>query len=278
MENNPERLVEKISRQGGAALLIGAEDSGKSTLARYLIAGLLKKRHAACLVDTDVGQSSLGLPGTISMKAFRRMNDLKSGPDSIFFVGGLNPANNIPLMIKGARAMAGECSRRGIKRIIVDTTGLVSGKAGLALKLGKIRAIKPACIVAIQRSDELEGLLAKIKTGEVVRFARPAAARARNRGQRIEYRRKKFEEYFKEAGILELPAGKMEFYFKGGKTHLEEKGIFTDGLLLGLNRGEKTIAVGIYMGGTEKTLLVRTPLKSMRGIDRIVLGEVPVRI
>jgi polynucleotide 5'-hydroxyl-kinase GRC3/NOL9 len=71
-----EGLMEELLRRKGTVLVLGASDSGKSTLARYLIEGFLANGLRAAFVDSDIGQSSLGLPGTISMKVFDSPADL----------------------------------------------------------------------------------------------------------------------------------------------------------------------------------------------------------
>jgi len=63
-----EFILKKLVRQRGVAMIMGETDSGKSTLARYLIKRLVSKRITVSLADCDIGQSSLGLPGTISMR------------------------------------------------------------------------------------------------------------------------------------------------------------------------------------------------------------------
>ena len=65
-----EVLLHKLLQNKGTALIIGATDSGKSTLAKYLVQKLVSQNINVCLIDSDVGQSSLGLPGTICMKVF----------------------------------------------------------------------------------------------------------------------------------------------------------------------------------------------------------------
>jgi polynucleotide 5'-hydroxyl-kinase GRC3/NOL9 len=54
-----ERLLEKLIKDKGTVLLLGATDSGKSTLAKYFIKRLVSENIRVSLVDSDVGQSSL---------------------------------------------------------------------------------------------------------------------------------------------------------------------------------------------------------------------------
>ncbi len=96
-----EYLLGKLIRYKGVALIMGETDSGKSTIARYLIKRLVSKGITVSLVDSDIGQSSLGLPGTISMKVFRDERDYKTFRfERMLFLGTANPAMVIPMMIK----------------------------------------------------------------------------------------------------------------------------------------------------------------------------------
>ncbi len=70
-------ILNLLISQKGVALIMGETDSGKSALARYLVKRLLAMGITVSLVDSDIGQSSLGLPGTISMKVFRDDRDFK---------------------------------------------------------------------------------------------------------------------------------------------------------------------------------------------------------
>ena len=71
-----DRLLSVLSMQQGTVLLLGATDSGKTTLARYIVESLIARRLPTSLIDADIGQSGIGLPGCISMKTFCDQRDL----------------------------------------------------------------------------------------------------------------------------------------------------------------------------------------------------------
>ena len=45
------------------------------------------------------------------------------------------------------------------------------------------------------------------------------------------------------------------------------------GLVVGLNRGERTFALGIIMGWSESILVIETALRHLEQIDRIIMGD-----
>ena len=51
----------------GTLMVIGASDTGKSTLARHLFQELCRVGVRAAYLDGDVGQSTIGLPTTMTV-------------------------------------------------------------------------------------------------------------------------------------------------------------------------------------------------------------------
>ena len=127
-----EALVEELFNHKGTVFLMGATSSGKSTLARYLIEKLLSKDTVISLIDSDIGQSSLGVPGTINIKIFKTAMDIKNFvTEKIFFIGSLNPAKKISLMIEGSKKLV-DIARAKSEIVLVDSTGLINGEAAKA--------------------------------------------------------------------------------------------------------------------------------------------------
>ena len=62
-----ESLVPQIQRTRGTVMVIGAPDSGKTTLTKYLVRELSRRGEAVAYIDGDVGQSILGPPTTQAM-------------------------------------------------------------------------------------------------------------------------------------------------------------------------------------------------------------------
>ncbi|NWF51583.1 MAG: hypothetical protein HXY47_00685, partial [Nitrospirae bacterium] len=121
MDINPEPewegVIEKLKLQKGVAFLIGATDSGKSTLAKYILKRLIREDIIVSVVDSDIGQSTLGLPGTITMNVFSEEEDIKdysvSGRfEKMFFVGSTNPAKKINIMVDGSKKMVELCRKK----------------------------------------------------------------------------------------------------------------------------------------------------------------------
>ena len=269
-------LVQTFSLRPGTSILMGTTDSGKSTLARYLIQELLMKNITIALVDTDIGQSSLGVPGTICMKVFRTSSDYHEFfPDMISFIGALNPSEKIPQVIPSAKTMVNAARDLGAASTIVDTTGLVHGPVGRDIKIGKIRALEPEHVIAIQAHDELEHILSCIEGISIYRLAPSRLVKKRSREARIQYRHNKYKEYFKGAGTISRDLKGLSFMYNDKPFDITAKSI-QEGSLVGLSHNGETHALGIIEEVQSQSILVTSPLDHLNDINSIIVGDIIV--
>jgi polynucleotide 5'-hydroxyl-kinase GRC3/NOL9 len=279
MEIVPEReweiLFDEIVKNKRTVVIIGANDSGKSTLVRFFINKFVSEKITVCLIDSDVGQSSLGLPGTISMKIFCDARDSEDFTfDKMSFIGAINPAKRIPFMIDCIKRMDDIC-RKSSDMTIIDTTGLVAGATGMSLKIAKINAVKPGHVIAVQRYDELEHILEHLKDFRIHRIRTSGKAKIRGLSARTCYRKKKFDDYFNTSEVSDflLHTNEVRFFYNNRPFFPEEKR-FKNGTLIGLNHGEDTLALGILDEITDAYITFRSPIKSMKKINKVVLGDI----
>jgi len=270
-----EELAQNLLQHTGPIVLIGATNSGKSTLAHYLLRHFIENHLSIALVDTDIGQSSLGMPGTISMKVFKKPRDIEAfHPEKIFFIGSLNPAQRIPLMIEGTKTLTRKAQKKS-DHILVDTTGLIHGETGATLKIAKINSIRPGQIVTLERDTELEHLLAMLHDITVYRLKASGSVRDRSRDMRIRYRQNKFNDYFHKDKIHEYFLDNVAFSYNG-KSLPPKRTHFKEGTLIGLNHNEDTKALGILLELDDGSVSFKSPADSLRGINRIVFGDITI--
>lgn len=274
---NPEPEWETLSKLNGTTFLIGATNSGKSTLVQYLIRCSVRKHATIALVDSDIGQSSLGIPGTINMKIFKKSKDIETfHADKTFFIGSLNPAKKIPLMIEGTKTLVNEAKKKST-RILVDTTGLIHGEMGIALKTGKIKSIKPDQIVALEKTDELEHILAMAHDTTVYRLKPSDSVKERSRDMRIQYRQQRFNEYFQLKSMQEFFLNDVDLFYNG-RSFSPQKQDFEKGTLIGLNHNEDTKALGILLELDKSAVTFRSPVNSLKGINRVVFSDITIDV
>lgn len=270
-----EALVEELFNHKGTVFLMGATSSGKSTLARYLIEKLLSKDTVISLIDSDIGQSSLGVPGTINIKIFKTAMDIKNFiTEKIFFIGSLNPAKKISLMIEGSKKLV-DIARAKSEIVLVDSTGLINGEAAKALKIGKIKAIKPDRLIAIQKHNELEHLITLAGDIDIHRIKASKMARERSREARIRYRRERFNEYFDEKKVAEFLLHDIDLVYNN-KFISPKKADFKEGTLIALNQNKDTRALGILLELDNNSITFKSSIKSLRVINNVALGDINV--
>ena len=271
-----EGVLEELLLRG-TAILLGATDCGKSTLARYLLRELTGQGVTAALIDADIGQSALGLPGTISMKTFRTPEGLEPFRcERMSFVGSASPARIIPQMIEETARMA-VLARQTTDITLIDTTGLVAGDLGKALKLGKIRMVKPQLIIAIERHDELEHILHLIRDIPLpVHLLKPSPlAKARSQEARAAYRSKRLADYFAQAPAAEslITTHEANFIYRNRPLNLRDMHV-GEGTIIGLERNGETLALGIVTEIDDTSVAFRSPLSGLKGINRVVFGDI----
>lgn len=145
-------------------MLIGAPDTGKSTLAREILRQSIAKGQVAALVDADVAQSTVGPPGCVGLKWVRTSDDLSdiSQADALRFVGSTNPSRLVLQMVLATAALV-EQARATADLVLIDTTGAVSGVVGQTLKYHKVETCHPELVVALQRGAELEPIIGMLQ-------------------------------------------------------------------------------------------------------------------
>ncbi len=146
---------------GGAVMVLGAPDTGKSTLCRYLLYRAYAAGQRAALIDLDVGQSHLGPSTTLGLGFFppRRPGDGSLFPEGLYFIGQTSPVGAILEVAVGCRVLGDQARAAGINRVVVNTSGFVQGPGALKLKRSQVELLDPTLIFALQRADELEPLL-----------------------------------------------------------------------------------------------------------------------
>jgi polynucleotide 5'-kinase involved in rRNA processing len=156
-------VIERASTLN-SVMLIGAMDTGKSTLGRRIARAALEKGRTVAYVDADVGNSTIGPPACTALAVLSSTSQLDalSAADRLHFVGSITPDRLVLQHVIGTVALADE-GRRAADLVIVDTTGAISGVAGETLKYHKVELIRPELVVALQRGGELEPIVGMLR-------------------------------------------------------------------------------------------------------------------
>lgn len=183
--------------------VVGATDSGKTTLCNYLVDEAATHVRTA-YVDCDTGQSRLGPPTTEGMALYPG-----GTPEAYFrFVGSTSPGGHFVQTLTGAKRLVEKAAERSAHVTVIDSPGLVSGGVGTEFQFQMIDLLRPTRIVALQRGRELERLLVNFSRHPEIAIHRvpvsPAAV-VRTAAGRRRYREERFTSYFAGGRSQEVP-------------------------------------------------------------------------
>ncbi len=267
-----------LTALGERILLLGATDSGKSTLARYLVHRLLEAGLRPAYLDCDIGQSTLGLPATMNLAvpsdALRTLEEgapFPPQPGASFFVGSVTPRGHMLPLLVGCQRLLERAWELEARSVVVDTTGLIDpAQGGLALKQWKVELIRPHTVIALVKGRELEPILWPLRLAgrpRVVELPVSPEARPRDRAERVARRQRLLNRYFHGAGLLPFPLGRLPIF---------DLYRAATGRLVGLQDARGfTLALGVVEKWDREigTLWLRTPLQDATLVASLRIGS-----
>lgn len=277
-------VLDFLEKEKGIVILLGATDTGKSSLAKFLVTHLCIRRLKVALVDADIGQSFLGPPTTIGLSVLESPPNWESSfPTEIFFVGSTTPEGHFPLHLKGVKRMVDKAISYDAEMILVDTTGFILGEGGKELKRRKIDLLSPRFILALQRSGELESILDLYKENALYKiYSLPLSTgvRLRSMEERRIYRSRAFQAYFNGAETKELSIKEIqieeEVFDSSGFSIPHDWSLQISGLLIGLKDVKDDIlALGVIENFMDEKGVIRisTPLRDEEKVKTIQLSS-----
>ena len=201
-----QKLISQGSMQKGICLVLGAADSGKTTLVAALV------KHAVStgpvgIIDADIGQSHIGPPAMVGWSVIKKpdVNFDRFAVGGISFVGDITPAGHL-LQLTTAITQGIDCLAKETDMIVIDTPGFIIGQAASVLWWTIQRMVQPNLVLAVQRTDELNDILAGLKRFdfklELVRC--PSEIEIKSPQERRKYRQRQFSTYFQNSCIHKI--------------------------------------------------------------------------
>ncbi len=266
----------RVTTMQGVILVVGATDTGKTTLARYLYRRLGEHHERLAFVDGDMGQATLGPPTTVTM-ALGEEDDERfppAGRRCRVFVGDISPTGHMLPTVVGVHKLVRRARKAGATAIVVDTTGLVvASQGGGALKLALVDLLRPEVVIGLQRGTELEHLLVPLRCSRrtrVIDREAPGAVERRGPKMRRKHRAAQYRRAFAEARPLTVRwVGRAVIPGPSFSQHrlvaLEDD----EGFVLELG-----VVTGYDPEAGAVTLL--TPLTALEDVDTVHVGDVAV--
>lgn len=275
-----QETADTILLKKGVVIVIGLPNSGKSTFVKFLANYGAKNNLKVAIINSDLGQADIGVPGTISLSVIE--DELSSFENlsikNWYFIGEITPVGKFLQVITGVRRLLDE-AKEIAEIVIINTCGLVKGRLGKILKYYKTFVINPDHIVAIQSNNELDPLLKIIGrfSKYVYKIPKSILARERPPEERREFREKRYELYFQNAKNLIFPlylVHSIDKYIDFQKENYI-------GRLVGLiGEKENLLELGIIqeVNLEKRHLLIFTPLKEITKVKRIEVGSIKLKI
>jgi polynucleotide 5'-hydroxyl-kinase GRC3/NOL9 len=200
----------------GLTMVVGAPDTGKSTLCQYLVYRAYVAGFPVALVDLDLGQSHLGPPGALGLGLFppRFPGDRGLFPEGLYFIGQTSPAGAILDVAVGCRVLVDQARAQGVTRLLVNTSGLVHGFAAHRLKQAQVELLRPQLLLALERERELSPLLRTLDQGSGALLTLPVSSCAVRRSleERRFYREDRFRRYWQKSHPLDLSLSEVVWH------------------------------------------------------------------
>jgi polynucleotide 5'-hydroxyl-kinase GRC3/NOL9 len=291
-----ERMVGTDPLREGRLLLLGAADTGKTTLMSALVRRLAGRQPVA-LVDADIGQSHIGPPTTVgwtvidkngspvpvarpSWPCLSRAGSPCHGGGAtggIAFVGDVTPVGHL-LQLLAALTLCVEQARQAAKVVLIDTPGLVVGGAACSLWWTVQRLLRPERILAVERENELGELLGGLQTGFsiVEKVKTPGALRRKSPEARRAHREQLFAEYFRDATAYTLSL--KDLAVRSSRPMTADS---APGCIVGLtDAGGQDLAIGMIERWQphKAKMTIRAPQLDIRSVRCLTLGDVRLDI
>ena len=196
--------------EGPRLLVAGPADTGKSSVSRLLSNYLVRSGHAGTLIDLDLDEGALLVPGTIAAVPLSRPLEIERGTEDLaplaYWVGHTAVAEHVALvrllssnLARAVRARhdAGPAARAG--GVVVNSSGVVDG-GGYELLLHQAAALD-VDVIAVIGDDRLHSQLtahaasASLKR-HVIKLAKSGGVVSRGAPARQAGRAARLREYF----------------------------------------------------------------------------------
>jgi len=272
-----QQLLSRGSVKAGLCLILGAADTGKTTLAAALAKNAALNQQVG-IVDADIGQSHIGPPATVGWVLADSRKDFSQLPvNGISFVGDVTPVGHL-LQLTAAIIQCVRHASEAAKLIIVDTPGFIHGPAAAALWWTVQQILKSGSILAVQRNNELSGILVGFESigTKLELISSPPDMPLKSRQNRQSYRQSIFAKYFRGSDVYNISL--TEVAVQRDRTFASDN--LVRRLLALRDRNGTDLAIGVITDWrqNDNIVVVRAPKLDIKQVRCLVIGDVSIDI
>ncbi len=204
-----KRAAEKVLslEKPTVAMIMGSADSGKTSLCTFIVNLALKERLRVAVIDADLGQSDIGPPTTVGLAYIQEPTwDLYNiEADDNCFVGRTSPNGAMERVAKCIAAFKDQVLKREQDVLVINTDGWIEGLNATEYKTTLAERVEPDVVVALQRSQELEPILANLEKPALMKVPPPTTIKARDRESRKTLRELSYRKFLRNGKIQTFP-------------------------------------------------------------------------
>jgi polynucleotide 5'-hydroxyl-kinase GRC3/NOL9 len=272
-DKTAQQILSKDLIKKGICLILGASDTGKTTLAAAFSEHSVSNQPVG-IIDADIGQSHIGPPTTVGWALVDnpKVDFSKLTAGGISFVGNITPIGHL-LQLTSAITQCVQQISKLAELIVIDTPGLVYGPAASALWWTVQQLLKPELILAVQRNDELSNILDGLRffDSAIELIKSPPQMRVKSPEERKRYRQNQFNEYFRDSFLCNIRLSDVSIQ---SDRSLSRENLA--GRLVGLKDVKGIdLAVGIIEDwqNDKGVAIIRAPKLDIRQICCLVIGN-----
>jgi len=238
-------------------MLVGANDTGKSTLATYLSNTAITNGLKVSIVDGDVGQGDLAPPSCIgAAKIEQQFLDLRNiNAEHYSFIGATSPRGVEGFVIQSMKDVTDKLSAKS-DICIVNTDGYID-EHGIDYKIELARTLKPDLVVYIGNPAKATRLLDEFK-GRIMHVHAPERV-SKTHSEREKRRLEQYNRFIENGSEITFGIRSKKFNLMGrvygmnlvnGLIHLGATKIparFLHGMFVGLSGAGSVKGFGIIL-------------------------------
>ena len=271
--NESVKTILGVQKRPVIVLILGAGNSGKSSLCTYLLNNIVDGKCKVAVLDGDLGQSDIGPSATVGYTLVsKRLPELyDSKLKNAFFVGVTSPIKSAEKTIEGLATMKNEILQQQVDFVLVNTDGWVSGEIAVKFKTAQVSKVKPDIIIGVQMHDELAPLIASLSIPVIV-VESSSALNERTAEKRRSLREMTYAKFLKNAKLQCYPKSQVTIEHRNAIPKNQEP---KKGILVGLGgHGNKFLGIGVLreINPVRKVLKVQTAVLAKP--SKVIIGKV----
>ncbi|MEM2049648.1 MAG: Clp1/GlmU family protein [Thermoproteota archaeon] len=208
-----EAAEKTAAEEKGVVMVVGEADSGKTSLATFLVNYYLNFQAEIGIVDSDPGQNDLGVPGTVSGGVVNKgLSDLSQvKPEVMEFVGFTAPESGVEELKEAVATVLRRLREKGVGKIVLNTDGWADSK-GLSFKAELTRTVKPSFVLSLLDGEKtLAFTMAVDPSTRMIRVEKSRYVKRRNRLHRRTLRTLNYRRHFARPRLVKKPLSENIF-------------------------------------------------------------------